>query len=104
MGRLRVAAGRYPDDADLAALITELSTRSPDFRRIWATGKVLVCGAGRKQIRHPVVGLLHLDYETLQVPAPTGETAFEVHVFCAPEHSPAAAAPARLAAIVSPAG
>jgi hypothetical protein len=53
-----------------------------------------------------VVGLLHLDYETLQVPAAPGETGLTVHVFSAEEDSPEAVALARLAAAVTevPAG
>jgi transcriptional regulator with XRE-family HTH domain len=92
VGQLRVGAGRYPDDAELTALITELSTRSADFRRIWATGEVVMCAAGRKRLRHPVAGVLTLDYETLHVPAAPGETGLVVHVFGADEGSREAAA------------
>ncbi|WP_406297825.1 helix-turn-helix transcriptional regulator [Embleya sp. NBC_00888] len=101
VGQLRVAAGLYPGDPELAELITELSAHSADFRRIWATGKVLMCSAGRKQVRHPRVGLMHLDYETLRVPVPSGETGLEIHIFCAPEHSPDARALAELATITA---
>ncbi|MER6996169.1 helix-turn-helix transcriptional regulator [Streptomyces sp. NPDC000410] len=97
VGQLRVAAGRYPDDAELAALITELSSRSSEFRRIWATGEVVMCVAGRKRLRHPVAGLLTLDFETLHVPASPGETGLVVHVFSAEEGTREAAALARLA-------
>jgi transcriptional regulator with XRE-family HTH domain len=92
VGQLRIAAGRYPDDAKLTALITELSAGSADFRRIWATGEVVMCAAGRKRLRHPVAGLLTLDYETLHVPAAPGQTGLVVHVFGAEESSPEAAA------------
>ncbi|MFJ9948731.1 helix-turn-helix transcriptional regulator [Kitasatospora sp. NPDC091207] len=98
VGQLRVSAGTYPDDTELAALITELSARSADFRRIWATGEIVVCGAGRKQLRHPVTGLITLDYETLHVAAAPAETGLVVHVFSAAPESPEAAALARLAA------
>ncbi|MGV9267773.1 helix-turn-helix domain-containing protein [Kitasatospora sp. NPDC003701] len=101
VGQLRVSAGSYPDDAELAALITELSARSADFRRIWATGEIVVCGAGRKRLRHPVAGLLTLDYETLHVPAAPAETGLVVHVFSAAQESPEAAALARLAGAVT---
>ncbi|MFD0202439.1 MULTISPECIES: helix-turn-helix domain-containing protein [Saccharothrix] len=96
VGQLRVAAGRYPDDAELAALITDLSARSAEFRRIWAGGEVVMCAAGRKRLRHPVAGLLTLDYETLHVPASPGETGLVVHVFSAEEGSAEATALARL--------
>ncbi|KAK1179464.1 helix-turn-helix transcriptional regulator [Streptomyces sp. NBS 14/10] len=100
VGQLRVSAGRYPDDAELATLITELSTHSADFRRVWATGEVVMCGAGRKRLRHPEAGLLTLDYETLHVPAAPGETGLVMHVFGAEEGSREAAALARLATAV----
>ncbi|MCE6993320.1 helix-turn-helix transcriptional regulator [Saccharothrix sp. S26] len=101
VGQLRVSAGRYPDDADLTALITELSARSAEFRRIWAGGEVVMCAAGTKRVRHPVVGTLTLDYETLHVPASPGETGVVVHVFSAEEGSEEAAALARLAAFAA---
>ena len=100
VGHLRVSAGRYPGDAELATLITELSTHSADFRRVWATGEVVMCGAGRKRLRHPEAGLLTLDYETLHVPATPGETGLVMHVFGAEEGSREAAALARLATAV----
>ncbi|GAA3119087.1 helix-turn-helix transcriptional regulator [Planomonospora alba] len=98
VGQLQVSAGRYPGDAELTALITELSERSAEFQRIWATGEVVMCGAGRKRLWHPVAGLLHLDYETLHVPAAPGETGLVVHVFSGEEGSREAAELARLAA------
>ncbi|MGW1375750.1 helix-turn-helix domain-containing protein [Streptomyces sp. NPDC002446] len=97
VGQLRVAAGRYPDDRELAALLTELSEHSAEFRGIWATGEVVMCAAGRKRLRHPEAGLLTLDFETLHVPAAPGETGLVVHVFSAGEGSPEADALARLA-------
>ncbi|MFI1104105.1 helix-turn-helix transcriptional regulator [Streptomyces melanogenes] len=101
VGQLRVAAGNYPDDAELTALITELSARSTEFREIWASGEIVMCAAGRKQLRHPVAGLLTLDFETLHVPAAPGETGLVVHVFSAEENTPEAAALAELAAAVA---
>ena len=98
VGQLQVSAGRFPDDTELAALITELSTHHTEFRRIWTTGEVLMCGAGRKRLRHPEAGLLTLDYETLHVPVAPGETGLVVHVFSAEEGSEEAAALNRLAA------
>ncbi|MEU5366702.1 helix-turn-helix domain-containing protein [Streptomyces sp. NPDC005925] len=87
VGQLRVSAGRYPDDPELSALITGLSERSAEFRRIWATGEVVMCAAGRKRLRHPEAGLLTLDFETLHVPAAPGEAGLVVHVFSAGEGS-----------------
>lgn len=104
VGQLRVFAGRYPDDAELAALITDLSTHSADFRRIWASGEVVMCTAGRKRLRHPETGPLTLEYETLHVPAEPGETVLVIHVFSAENGSQEAAALARLATAVQGSG
>ncbi|WP_107052694.1 helix-turn-helix domain-containing protein [Streptomyces sp. NRRL S-1448] len=103
VGQLRVAAGRYPEDTELAGLLSELATHSAEFRRIWDSGEVVMCGAGRKRLRHPVAGLLTLDYETLHVPAAPGETGLVVHVFSAEEGSGEAVALARLATAALPA-
>ncbi len=100
VGQLRVAAGRYPGDTRLTALISELSTRSAEFRRLWSSGEVVMCAAGRKTLRHPVTGPLTLDYETMHVPAAPGETGLVVHVFGAEQGSREAAALARLATTV----
>jgi transcriptional regulator with XRE-family HTH domain len=102
VGQLRVAAGRYPEDAELAALIAELAAGSAEFRRIWDSGEVVMCAAGRKRLRHPVAGLLTLDFETLHVPAAPGETGLVVHVFSAREGSREADAIARIAPGLSP--
>ena len=86
-------------NAELAALIAELFAASAEFRRIWATGEVVMCAAGRKALRHPSAGLLTLDYETLHVPAAPGQTGLVVHVFSAEEGSQEAAALTRLATV-----
>ncbi|MEU5001230.1 helix-turn-helix transcriptional regulator [Streptomyces sp. NPDC021622] len=96
VGQLRVAAGRYPQDTELAALIAELAAASGEFRRIWDSGEVVMCAAGRKRLRHPAAGLLTLNFETLHVPAAPGETGLVVHVFSADEDSVEAAALARV--------
>ncbi|MFH8371778.1 helix-turn-helix domain-containing protein [Streptomyces sp. NPDC018031] len=101
VGQLRVAAGRYPDDAELAALVAGLSAHSAEFRRIWASGEVVMCAAGRKRLWHAATGPLTLDFEALQVPAAPGEQGLVVHVFSAEEGSEEAAALARLATAVA---
>lgn len=62
---LRLLAGRDPADRALTALVGELATHSPEFRTWWAGHTVKVHTAGRKAIRHPVVGELTVTFETL---------------------------------------
>ncbi|MQY22269.1 helix-turn-helix transcriptional regulator [Nocardia macrotermitis] len=65
---LRMYAGQHPDDPDLSALVGELSVKSEEFRRLWATHDVKDKGHGLKRMRHPLVGELTLAYETLHLP------------------------------------
>ncbi len=65
---LRLYAGQHPDDPKLSALVGELSVKSEEFRRLWATHDVKEKGHGVKRMRHPLVGELTLAYETLYLP------------------------------------
>lgn len=67
VAHLRLKAGDRPDDPELCALVGELSVRSEDFRRLWADHQVKACMSGVKRLRHPLVGLLTLPYQTLTV-------------------------------------
>ncbi|MBE1531959.1 helix-turn-helix transcriptional regulator [Actinomadura algeriensis] len=65
---LQAEAGRDPCDKALTELVGELSTRSDDFRARWARHDVRQHHIGTKPFRHPVVGDLELDYESLDLP------------------------------------
>jgi transcriptional regulator with XRE-family HTH domain len=64
--------GRNPYDRSLAVLIGLLSTRSEEFRVLWASHDVRFHRTGTKRFRHPLVGDLTLAYETLPLPADPG--------------------------------
>lgn len=70
--KLRMEAGRHPHDEELIALVGELSTRSELFRQRWASQDVRLHRSGRKRVRHPVVGQLDLDVESMELPAEPG--------------------------------
>src|SRR4051794_7769914 len=53
---LRAEAGRNPYDRRLTDLVGELSTRSEDFRRLWASHDVRYHRSGTKVFHHPAVG------------------------------------------------
>jgi MmyB-like transcription regulator ligand binding domain len=57
---LRYEAERDPLNAELTALIGELSTRSPQFRKDWADHDVHENRTGRKIYRSPIEGELKL--------------------------------------------
>jgi len=71
---LRAEAGRNPYDRELTDLVGELSTRSEDFRTMWATHNVLFHRTGFKMLRHPAVGDLELTYEALEPASDPGLT------------------------------
>ncbi|MER7930627.1 helix-turn-helix transcriptional regulator [Streptomyces sp. NPDC096057] len=63
--QLRMESARYPGDPRLAALVDELSARDAQFRQWWTEHDVAARGKGTKKLRHPVVGELTLDWDTL---------------------------------------
>jgi hypothetical protein len=83
---MRTEAGRDPYDRALPDLVGELSTRSEDFRTRWAAHDVRLHRTGVKQFRHPVVGHLDLNFETMQLTADPGLT---MTLFSAPAGSSA---------------
>jgi hypothetical protein len=72
VAHLRSQAGRNPYDRPLSDLVGELSTRSDEFRLRWAAHNVRFHRTGTKRIHHPVVGELHLSYETMELSADDG--------------------------------
>lgn len=85
--KLRMEAGRNPHDEDLIALVGELSTSSELFRQQWASQDVRLHRSGRKRMRHPIVGRLDLDVESLELPAEPG---LHLTVYTAPAGTPTA--------------
>nr|WP_253759424.1 helix-turn-helix transcriptional regulator [Nonomuraea thailandensis] len=84
---LRLEAGRAPHDRALIELIGELSTCSDVFRRRWASHDVQYHRSGMKRLRHPVVGRLDLDFESMELPSDPGLT---LAVYTAAAGTPAA--------------
>lgn len=65
---LRFDLGRHPHDPRFAALIAELSERSPEFTRLWEAQEVRDKTHGGYHLRHPLVGEVALAYESLNLP------------------------------------
>lgn len=68
VSQLRMESGRTPDDERLATLIGELTMKSPDFARLWATHRVREKTRGGHRYRHPIVGEFFLRYEAFRPP------------------------------------
>lgn len=84
---LRLEAGRNPHDPALIALVGELSTQSEIFRTRWASHDVQFHRSGHKRLRHPVVGELDLNFESMQLPSEPG---LMLNVYTAAPNSPSA--------------
>lgn len=84
---LRLEAGRNPHDPDLIRLVGELSTQSELFRQRWASRDVMFHRSGLKRLRHPVVGDLDLNFESMELPSEPG---LVMNVYTAPAGSPSA--------------
>lgn len=84
---LRMDAGCQPDDPRLSALVGELSVKSEEFRRLWATHDVKEQNHGVKRLHHPLVGDLSLNFEGFRV---TGDTDQALVTYHAEPGSPSA--------------
>ncbi|MFI6735110.1 helix-turn-helix transcriptional regulator [Nonomuraea sp. NPDC050451] len=71
---LRLEAGRYPHDRQLADLVGELTLKSPEFSTWWNDHRVLRRTHGAKTYHHPLVGELHFAYESFQAPGDVDQT------------------------------
>ncbi|MFF7280442.1 helix-turn-helix domain-containing protein [Streptomyces griseorubiginosus] len=65
VAHLRMEAARYPGDPGLAALVGELSVADAYFRQWWAGRQMSGRRMGTKRLRHPIVGDLTLDWDSL---------------------------------------
>ena len=90
---LRLLSGRFADDTELAALVGELTLKSPEFATMWAEHPVENCMSGHKKLDHPRLGCLELGFEVLTMPDDSGH---RILTYTAEEGSEAAAALTRL--------
>jgi transcription regulator MmyB-like protein len=59
---------QHLDDPWLSAVVGELSVKSQDFRRLWASHDVWHKPHGQTRFRHPLVGELTLSFEIFPAP------------------------------------
>ncbi|GIH27859.1 transcriptional regulator [Acrocarpospora phusangensis] len=73
---LRLEVGRDPDDQATRALVDDLRAHSPEFDQWWERHRVHQRTHGSKRLRHPLVGELTVQYETLSLPGDPDVTLF----------------------------
>jgi transcriptional regulator with XRE-family HTH domain len=91
---LRAAGARHPADRALGELADEYAAHDPDFVAGWRSHDVRPRPTLRKRLRHPRLGELELDRQTLLMPG----TSLRVVLYTAEPGSPSATALAELCA------
>jgi hypothetical protein len=76
---LRAAYGRYPGDAGIQSLVTELMGVSERFARMWDAHEVAVRRRIVKRINHPIAGPLEFECQVLHV----ADTDQRIIAYCA---------------------
>ena len=62
---LRITLARYPSDPVMTGLVEELREGSPEFARLWERHDVQTAPMLTKTFRHPVVGEITVDCDSL---------------------------------------
>ncbi len=70
----RLEAARAADRSDFDALVTELSTVSPEFVRFWNDHEVVEIPQGLKVVHHPELGALEFEHVALNYSEPNAHT------------------------------
>jgi transcriptional regulator with XRE-family HTH domain len=65
---LRATVARRGGDAAATALVNRLRASSTEFAALWDRHEVAVRRCSRIRVRHPTVGLIEFDFETLLTP------------------------------------
>jgi transcriptional regulator with XRE-family HTH domain len=86
---LRLMVSRHSDDRDLAELIGDLTMNSAEFASLWSKHPVANHASGTRHLRHPEVGELTLEVETMQL---ADEPEHRVLMYSAAPASPSHAA------------
>ncbi|MFG1839084.1 helix-turn-helix transcriptional regulator [Micromonospora sp. NPDC049175] len=90
--QLHATLARYPTDPEITGLVDDLRATNPDFARLWERRDVQAAPMLTKTFRHPAVGEITVDCDTLTL---TDRDQFLV-LFTAPPGSPGAEALALL--------
>jgi hypothetical protein len=67
VGAFRVDAARAGAVSEVSQLVDELCRLSPEFEALWRDNDVHSHGEGVKRLRHPVLGLIELEYSAFAV-------------------------------------
>ncbi|MEU6142608.1 helix-turn-helix transcriptional regulator [Streptomyces sp. NPDC047081] len=69
VAQFRAASSARPEDGGFRTLLAELTGSSPEFAAMWAERDIEDAGQIRKELDHPLVGLLVVESTAMRVPA-----------------------------------
>ncbi|MFB6845378.1 helix-turn-helix transcriptional regulator [Streptomyces sp. NPDC056373] len=69
VAQFRAACMASPDDEGFQAVVTELQAASAEFAELWERRDIEEAGQIRKEMDHPVVGLLCFESSVMKLPA-----------------------------------
>ncbi|MGX1130587.1 transcriptional regulator with XRE-family HTH domain [Streptomyces glaucescens] len=69
VAQFRAACSACPDDEGFQAVLAQLREASPEFTRLWEERDIEDAGQIRKELEHPLAGLLVLESTAMKVPA-----------------------------------
>ncbi|MBY8340913.1 helix-turn-helix domain-containing protein [Streptomyces sp. KC 17012] len=69
VAQFRAASAARPDDEGFQTLLAELTEMSREFAAMWAERDIEDAGQIRKELEHPLVGLLVVESTAMRVPA-----------------------------------
>ncbi|MFH8391004.1 helix-turn-helix transcriptional regulator [Streptomyces sp. NPDC018036] len=68
VAQFRASCAAAPDDEGFRELLAELTAASPEFAELWERRDIEDAGQIRKELDHPLVGLLSLESTAMKVP------------------------------------
>ena len=69
VAQFRATYSACPEDEGFQAVLGRLKAESPEFAALWERGDIQDAGVIRKELDHPLVGLLCVESTALKVPA-----------------------------------
>jgi hypothetical protein len=69
VAQFRAACSAYPDDEGFQEVLAQVKEVSPEFAELWEERDIQDAGQIRKELEHPVVGLLCVESTAMKVPA-----------------------------------
>ena len=68
VAQFRAASAARPDDEGFRQVLADVSAASEEFVALWKERDIEDAGQIRKELEHPVVGLLHVEASVLKMP------------------------------------